>query len=672
MVRGTPWLEDLYRYPSNLLNVEFVPPEPGTNPEELPEEILYSMFRRYGKIADIIPQPADSKVTPRYAQISFPLMRDAIMARNCMHGYIVKEAQGGGGNGTKLRLSYVKQAKGQSIWSWLTSHPRIVIPVLAALLAGFSVIVFDPIRQFFIRAHVQRSLQFSESRIYKWFKRHTGSFTFGRKRDQLEGLETVWNHRRDIIEKLQSWLDGSSDTFVVITGPRGSGKVEMVMDKALAGRKNVLVLDCKPIIEGRGEAGTIKRLAGAVGYRPIFSWANSISSMIDLAVQSTTGVKAGFSETLESQLNKILQTTAVALKDVALSERSSKDKDANLSEDAFLEAHPERRSVIVIDNFLHKNEESSLIYDKVAEWAASMVQNNVAHVVFLTSDSSYSKSLAKAMPDRVFRTLSLGDLDAGVAKNFVISRLEEDRRREAEEKSHDGEKEAKIHKQIDLSGLDECIETLGGRLTDLEFLARRLKAGQTPSQAVDEIVGETATDVVKMFLLERSSERERKWSTQQAWHLVKALASNPHLRYNQVLLSPTFASSTTSTANNGEAALEGLANAELISVTTHRGRPHTIKASKPLHQAAFGVLVRDRVLRAKLDLAMLNELSKIETKNIETVENELMLLGGLPKQPGEVAGRVTYLLTKLNTSHQKIAQLDQDMGGLKKILSEEY
>lgn len=652
--------------------VEFVPPEPGTAAEELPEEVLYSLFRRYGKIADIIPQPADSKITPRYAQIGFPGMRDTIMARNCLHGFVVNEAQGGGKNGTKLRLSYVQKEKAHSIWNWLTTHPRIVIPIVAALIAGVSVVIFDPIREFFITVHVQHSLRYTDWRIYKWFKSQAGTFSFYRKEEHIEGLGTIWKHRKDLIEQLQSWLDGSSDTFIVVTGPRGSGKAEMVMTQTLNDRKNVVLIDCKPIVEANGEAGTIKRLAAAVGYRPVFSWANSISSMIDLAVQGTTGVKSGFSETLESQLNKILHTTASALKSVALSSRHKSDKDVSLSEDAYLEAHPEQRPIIVVDNFLHKNEESSIVYDMIAEWAATIVQNNVAHVVFLTSNSAYSKSLTKAMPDRVFRTLSLGDLDADVAKNFVVTRVEEDLKREALEEAEQGINEKQQSKRPNMAGLDEGIKALGGRLTDLEFLARRLKAGQAPREAVEEIVTEDATDIVKMYLLGRTADADRRWSTEQAWHLIKALADNPTLRYHQVLLTPTFASSLTSFANDGEAAIESLAGAELITVNTHRGRPQTITAGKPLHQAAFGVLVKDRVLRAKMDLAVLTEMSKVEAKNIDAVEKELQLLGGLPRHTGESAGRVMYLLNKLDAGQRKIAKMDYEMAGLKKIMNEEF
>lgn len=626
------------------------------------------MFRRYGKIADILPQPFDSKEVPKFAHIGFPRLSDAIIARNCMHGFIVKESMGGGKTGTLLRLSYVKRVKAHSIWNWLTSHPRIVIPIIAALLAGASVIIFDPIRTFFIKLHVSHSFRFTESRLYKWFKSQTDNFSF-RRAQHMEGLNTVWNHRRDLIEQLRNWLDGSSDTFVVVTGPRGSGKIEMVMDQALAGRKNVLLIDCKPIVDASGEAGTIKRLAAAVGFRPVFSWANSMSSMIDLAVQSTTGVKAGFSETLDTQVNKILHTTTGALKEIGLSSRHKRDKDAQLSEDAYLEAHPETRPVIVIDNFLHKNEEMTIVYDKIADWAASLVQNNIAHVIFLTSDTSFSKPLSRAMPDRVFRTLSLGDLEHKVAKNFVTSRLAEEYPAGSQEPGEDAEKSAK---RMDLTGLDECIETLGGRLTDLEFLSRRIKAGQTPRQAVDEIVTETATDIVKIFLMGKTTDSDKKWSSEQVWHLIKSLADSPSLRYHQVLLSPTFASSTSSNATDGEAALEALANAELISLKTHQGRPKLISAGKPLHQAAFSVLVRDRVLKSKMDMAILKEMAKVEAKTIDTVETELSVLGTLPRQTLETAGRVSYLLEKLDASQRKIDELEKQMVGLKKVLVEEY
>jgi len=144
LVKGRPWVEDLFRMPSVQLKVEFMPPEPGNEPAVLTEEQLYSFFRPYGKLANIITQPSDSKILPKYALIDFARARRAIMAKNCMHGYKVSEAEGGGKSGTVLRLSYEQKIKAHWIHDWVMSHPRIVIPILAALVAGITVAIFDP------------------------------------------------------------------------------------------------------------------------------------------------------------------------------------------------------------------------------------------------------------------------------------------------------------------------------------------------------------------------------------------------------------------------------------------------------------------------------------------------------------------------------------------------
>ncbi|KAI1325615.1 RNA12 protein-domain-containing protein [Xylariaceae sp. FL0255] len=673
LVQGIPWLEDLHRFPRSRLRVEFVPKNPGEEAVELSQETLYSLFRRYGKIAEIVSQPWDSKAVPKYAYVDFAFVRDAIMARNCLHGFIVSEELGGGKLGTKFRISYEERVKPHRIWDWITNHPRIVIPVIVALLTGLTVVIFDPIRSFFIKAHVSRKYHLSSSKLFRWVRKHTSDiFSFKRERSEQAGLNTVWTHRKDMIEQIKTWLIETAETFIVVQGPRGSGKKELVMEKALQDRRNVLLIDCKSIVEARGESAIIKQMAAAVGYRPIFSWANSLSSMVDLAIQSTTGVKAGFSETLESQLSKILQTTAGALQELDLEERSKNDVDAALPADAFLDAHPERRAVVVIDNFEYRTEDNTIVYDKIAEWAAALVQSNVAHVIFLTRDASYTKALSNALPDRVFRHAALGDLSPDVAKRYVLSHVTADDPEPVDAQEENSEKPAASKRRPKLSGLDDCIETLGGRLTDLEFLARRIKSGLSPTQAVTEITEESASEILKLFLLpgKSTSDGEHKWSTEQAWYLVKALSSADALRYNEVLISNTFASSLN--CPDGESALEGLANADLIALHSARGRPQSIRVGKPVYQAAFRLLASDPVLAAKMDLMVLTELAKIEAKNIDKAENELALLGTLPRQPAQTAGRTTYLLTKVETAQKKVEALERDMGQLKKVLSSEY
>jgi hypothetical protein len=214
--------------------------------------------------------------------------------------------------------------------------------------------------------HLSHWNHIADNRILRWFKSQAIDL-FRLKKSGDSCLNIIWDDRRSNIKQLQSWLMESSDTFIIVQGPRGSGKKELVMGEALKGRTK-LIIDCKHIQEASSESKIIAAAASQVGYRPVFSFMNTISGWIDMVAQGATGVKMGFSETLETQLVKILNNTGTALKQIALEGRKKSDKDADLSDDEYLEAHPERRPVVVIDNFLHKSSDRTIIYDKLAEW----------------------------------------------------------------------------------------------------------------------------------------------------------------------------------------------------------------------------------------------------------------------------------------------------------------
>ena len=144
LVKGRPWLEDLHRIPNNRVKVEFLPPFPGREAAELSQETLYSLFRRYGKLADIKSQPTDSKELPKFASLKFNTVRHAIRAKNCMHGFVVSSREGGGHMGTMLKLSYEQKRRAHYLWDWLVNHPRLVVPVLIAFFGTVTGMLFDP------------------------------------------------------------------------------------------------------------------------------------------------------------------------------------------------------------------------------------------------------------------------------------------------------------------------------------------------------------------------------------------------------------------------------------------------------------------------------------------------------------------------------------------------
>ncbi|GFF42950.1 mitochondrial escape protein 2 [Aspergillus udagawae] len=658
-VIGRPWIEDLYRIPSPRLKVAFHPVSPEASAADLSTETLYTLFRPYGKIRDIEKQPSDSKVTPRYAFVEFSRPKYAGMAKNCMHGFTVPEQEGGGKSGTRLKIKYERKIKLSMVKDWLLSHPRIVIPVLAALLAAITVIIFDPMRTFFIKLKIKSTLQTEENGVMQWIRKQANKANiiyFGRKGADPRGLTAIWEDRQDDITRLQSWLMENVETFIVVHGPRGSGKRELVLDRALVNYKYKIVIDCKQIQDARGDSAKIARAASQVGYRPVFSWMNSISSFIDLAAQGMIGTKAGFSETLDAQLSNIWQNTATALKKVTLEHRKKDDKESHLTDEEYLEAHPELRPVVIIDNYLHNASESSVVYDKITEWAAGLTAGNIAHVIFLTTDVSYAKPLSKALPNSVFRTITLGDCSLEVGRKFVMNHLAYE--------SKDGKTQPR--RAEELEDLDACIETLGGRVTDLEFMAHRIEAGETPRGAVNRIIEQSASEILKMFLLTPETI-EQSWTHEQAWYLIKKLAEckDGALSYNEVVLSELF-------KDNGEITLRALEHAELISIAAVNGCPHTIRPGKPVLRAAFKKVTENKALSSRMDLAIIAQKINKENKSIGKYEEELSLLGSLPKQPRELTGRIQWLLDKVYSSQNKIAKYEKESAFLQKVLQSEH
>lgn len=646
LVHGKPWLEDLYRFPSTRLKVEFI----SSEGKALSQEALYSLFRKYGRIADIVPQDPAPKDVPRFAILQFLRIRSATAARNCLHGFAVTElpSVAGSEGGVTLRISYESTRKVWWVWDWLLKHPRIVLPILAVLLTTFTVAVFDPIRTWFIQAKITRSLDLSENPYFRWLKSHTVSaFSFGKKpNDGDQDMSALWDERRGSIEQLQTWLLETEETFIVVQGPRGAGKKELVIDSVLKDRKNVLLIDCEPINEAHGDTAIIAAAAAQVGYRPVFSWMNTLSSLADLAAQGTIGTSAGLSQTLENQFNKILQNTGVALKRIALSTKGDKDpKEDDLSDEDYIALHPEVRPVVVIDNFLH-TEGSSIIYSKLADWAALLVSSNTAHVIFLTPDITFSKSLARSLPDRVFRTVFLADALPDSAKRYVLKHL-------------GSEDEANLlASPAWLKELDDSITALGGRLTDLEFLARRIKTGESPREAVSEIILSSAAEILKLYLLAPD-----KWTAQQAWFLVRALADRDLLRYNEIAIHDLF-------KDKPDDVVQALEQAEMISVVNRDGRPYALKPGKPVYRPAFRKLVSDRVLASKMGYEEARALVKIETEAIHKAENELATLAAFEGK--KVSARVDYLTNRIGKAQKKIDAAEKIMAELKKVLVEEF
>ncbi|KAG0238641.1 mitochondrial escape protein 2 [Mortierella sp. GBA43] len=674
LVKGVPFLEDMAsRYPASRIRVDYTG-DPSV-------EGLYALFRKYGKIMDITILPP-VKDTPRQAIIQYSFMRASTSAKNCLHGAKV--------DGVKVNVTYEKTLQGNMIWSWLSNHPRISVPLGGMAIAGTSFIIFDPIRVFSMHSKITQLFNVDEYPILRWLRRETiGRLTFTRA--PVDAQTTGgWRERQHDENKLRGWLQGAPETFMIVHGPRGSGKTEMV-DSVIKDKKHKVIIRCEELASARSEADLLSNLAKQVGYVPLFQFMAAINNMVDMAITATTGQKAGLSATFEGQLEKILDTLTIAIqqasptKDMSNSsiEHIMKKIEATLEEKARREGthecsqslvsrrtrakakrdkereekvhwcDPDEIPVVVIDGFMTKEKTpfAKELWPHLAEWAAILVENHIAHVVFLSNNVAASKPLSKALPSMAFETVILKDASLESSLEFVYKNVDRD----------------------EFPDLIKPVQTIGGRLTDLQLFVQQLKNGLCPEDAFDYILGRAVVEVRKgAFDFDSTDGRSLGWTPMQFWAIMKRLAVAESVNFDELRIHPLF--------KNEEGPFAAMEQAELITIVHRHGRPHCIRPGRPIYRAAFQEILSDAGFNAVMDLESANFLEKDEMVKVAKWEAELKDLSSLlhkdgswifggGRVPKEVETRVKWLMRKLAESHAKVAKYEQDATNAKKVVA---
>ncbi|EEB07913.1 RNA-binding protein [Schizosaccharomyces japonicus yFS275] len=618
-VHGQPWLQDLYVLPSRTLRVTFDGPT-------LSEEELYSVFRAYGKLAFVKIDGANT------ASLKYNSLRGATSALNCLHGYKYKHT------GTRFSIRFVSKKRFSSFFSWIFSHPRLSIPLGAALLAAITASLFDPIRQFFVEANIRHARRLRELNPLSWLKKNSLDFVIHpfQSNKPAAGTSPLWRTRERDRNQLEEWLNETFHSFIVIQGPRGSGKRELI-DKVLETRDNVLILDCDKLFAPSNRAVFVNVLASQVGYFPLFNKLNSLSSFVDVAAQGLIGQKIGFSSSVEAQATRILGTVQNVLRSIALSKRS-KDRDADLDETEYLDVHTEKLPIVVFDNFQLRKLTDPL-QRLVASWAGSLVRDRVARVVMLTPDIGGAKSLEQFVDGRENKSLLFGDSDPALAKSYVLYSLPERLRTKEVEKR-----------------LEQLLPRVGGRLRDLDLLVRRLILSKADvDDAVNSIVNQNASDILQTFLRPPSSSLGNgtsAYSPEQAWTVIQTLANNGRISYHKLMTDPIFA--------NNEEILRSLEESDLIIITTKNARPETVLPGKPVYVSAFHQLLSDPVTKTTMESLRLTALIKHWTKTLQNSEDELKSLADVYVGEG-IKTRAQYLNQKILKCQTNIEMLEKKL-----------
>lgn len=644
-VKGFPWIEDLRRLPTNSIKILFQGPA-------LTEEEIYSLFRRYGTIIDITPTSATEKT----ATVRYRSLKGSICAKNCVSGIEI--------NNTVLHIQYLQEARGFVISKYFVEHTRIAIPMLIALLSVAAVLIFDPIREFSIEQRIThkyslswdnywlRKLRNFTNSTVSQFKNYWGS------NNDAYAEKHLWEERIEKVNDLKMWLEENNNTFVVVRGPRGSGKNGLIMQHTLGDRANVLYLDCDKLIKSRTDAKFLKNSANQLGYFPIFPWINSVTSIVDLMVQGLTGQKSGLSETKETQFRTMLTTALTSVRRIALKGykpivRDGRE-DVNIKEEDYLQQHPEAKPVIVIDRFEGKSEINGFIYKELSDWATMLVQMNVAHVIFLTENVGSNQQLSESFPNQVFKTMVLSDASKENSRKYVLSQLDAFRKNESMEENTDDQVTLDTVKKPILSDreileIDNALEPLGGRMLDLQAFVRRVKSGEQPKEALDKMIEQASEQITQIFL----SDKIDGTKSAQAWELIEMLTAKSVITFEDIVFKPLFKSAP-------ELGIVELENSGLIAVSRDRGVLNEIRPAKPLFRAAFSYLVNNSGLSTILRTRYLLKVVAFETNRIKKWEEELRPLG----KSGDTKlfkGRLEYLSGKIDVSNSVIVAAENEI-----------
>lgn len=683
LVKGIPWIEDLRRFPSPKIKVKF-------EGEQLTEEELYVLFRRYGTIYDITPAGS----LP-FAVVHFKRIRSGICAKNCITGITLNEGK------TTLHLQYLPIERVNYIANFISNHQRIAVPFILAIIATAAVLIFDPIRQFFIEEKIEHKLSlqhYKDSSYFKFFTRpilvvqnwfcsgydYIGDTLRNRCDDTINNesnlddeeyvnSNNLWTERNEKVKQLKLWIYENINTFIVVRGPKGSGKRELVVEDALMGdeelRKRILYLDCDEIVKARSEAKLIDALATQIGYYPVFSWLSSISQFIDVGVQGLTGQKSGLSESKETQIKNMLLLTSQAIRNVALNEygayeklirdkqrrqEAKKRKDPSMEfkpeevmkPEEYLQQFAEKKPVVVINKFSSKssNDTNDFMYKMISDWASTLVQNNTAHVVFVTSDVGSVQHLNASLPNQVFKTITLNDASESSSFYYVMNQLK-------------GMRYLKFNPDI----IKDVMKPIGGRMLDLQAFIRRIKSGESPHESLEEMVSQAAEQITTFFLFNdtKSGDIEYKnWDPLQVWDLIKQLSKSDTIQYNELTKSPLF-----KVSNETISTLSALEKNDLIALKREKGVLSEITTGRPIYKEAFKTLVEDEDIYKAFELSTYNNLIKLETAKIHSFEDEL---SKVPFKDYKLDNRLKYLVEKIDQSNDKVTNYETIVNDIKK------
>ncbi|PIL23760.1 hypothetical protein GSI_13510 [Ganoderma sinense ZZ0214-1] len=674
LVKGTPWREDMNRFVSGIVKVSFEGPD-------LSDESLYRLLRPYGRIIDITSPTPVPAGTLRSAQVSFRDLRSATSARNTIHDLKVPVSS----STTILRTSYAQPIAAHAVRDYITSHPRIFLPVLFFLLGTVTYAVFDPIRVVMVEGKINDWFDYKQFRAYKWLSDNYLTFsTEEEEQSPLTGGQGAWKERREAEESIKKYLADFPNTVAFIHGPQGSGKSRMLTRLLRDSGRKAIVIDVAQLSKATSDTALVAGLASQTGYWPVFSFLNSVNNVIDMASVGIIGQKAGLSSSLTEQLKSILDVVARGLSRGNNAQRAYREKQAKQAQ-RNAERAEENKALQekILKGVWHDGRVDAVsgngVMSELGVGVEPFGDSDADHPDIGDDEKSGSSTVAEDLKQRQKRfedVEAVSSMPVVVIKNFEAKGPGGVRKEEllnvlaqwaatlADNKfqiahvivvSDNRENVKALAKalpskplnQISLSDADNAsalafvkqklqdsgvdveftrdqtsyIERLGGRASDLESLVHKVRSGMSVQEAVDDVISRGCSELRKNAFGDDVEDAKSL-----PWTREQAWFLMKQLARQPEIPYHEVLTDFPFKNEGDETSLRSMELAELITIGTVNGRPSTIKPGKPVYKWVFERLVQDPAFQASQDIGFNKKVIASSEAIVKACEDELLTL----------------------------------------------
>lgn len=286
-----------------------------------------------------------------------------------------------------------------------------------------------------------------------------------------------------------------------------------------------------------------------------------------------------------------------------------------------------------------KNQSNAFIYQQLAEWAANLVQLNIAHVIFITDDVGSVQDLIRALPSAPIKRIVLSDASKTASSIYVKHALGEDFVNQNE--SYRAE-------------LEKYTDMLGGRMRDLQMFVRRIRSGDSPKEAFEGLTQQSIEQLSQVFL---AGTQDYGFNVSQAWQIIKLLSEKEEVPYDDIFLLPMFKANTFKI-------LQSMENVELVRLNRIDGVISSVLPGKPLYLRAFKEMMNDPEIYKAVQKECLLGMIEFETNRIRKFIEELNKFKEVP-EPKLFKERLQYLSGKIEGGSKVITECEKEMMKLK-------